>query len=260
MTTAKKGQIVWHDLFTSNRSRAMAFYERVAGWNYEVEHATNFAWGGGQKDFILAKSGDEAGAGFAETPPDLKNGWIAYVEVTDVDAAVELAEANGGKVVRRPFEVPGVGRNALVGDPLGALIGVSLSRHSFPVPIRQFGPEIYLSNGASFPETFYQQVFGWRAPAPARQDQSGTALVGLSGEPLAWHLRGIETTDRQAIWLPSIKVTSADDAWHSAAALGGRRLETTTQGAAGAFRYILYDPEGALLLLSDAQGGPCPMA
>ena len=90
------------------------------------------------------------GAGIAETPEGLDDGWIAYVEVSDVDATAVRAAALGGEIVRPPFDVPGVGRNALLRDPLGALVGLSLSRHDFPVPKRQFGEELYLStNGAT---------------------------------------------------------------------------------------------------------------
>lgn len=152
--TDKIGRIIWHDLFTSDLKRAMDFYNTVAGWTYTVEHATDFAWGGGEKDFVLALLDDEAGAGITETPPELTDGWIAYVEVRDVDAAATLAEELGGSIIRAPFEVPGVGRNALLRDPLGAIFGISLSRHSFPAPQRQFGVEAYQGFGNPFPKDF----------------------------------------------------------------------------------------------------------
>lgn len=40
MTQSKAGQIVWHDLFKSDRPCSMAFYQHVANWTYEVERAT----------------------------------------------------------------------------------------------------------------------------------------------------------------------------------------------------------------------------
>ena len=66
MIADKTGRVVWHDLFTDNAGLSRSFYEGVAGWRYLTEHATDFAWGGGEKDFILALSGDVAGAGFVE--------------------------------------------------------------------------------------------------------------------------------------------------------------------------------------------------
>ncbi|MEM9670742.1 MAG: VOC family protein [Pseudomonadota bacterium] len=96
MNADRTGRIVWHDLFSDDRPRSMEFYRRILGWRYKTEHATDFAWGGGEKDFVLALLDGEAGAGFVETPPSLTNGWIAYVEVRDVDAAAAIAAKLGG--------------------------------------------------------------------------------------------------------------------------------------------------------------------
>lgn len=208
MTVEKAGRVVWHDLLTGDRQRSMSFYQRVAGWTYQTEHATDFAWGGGEKDFVLALSEDEAGAGFAETPREMTNGWIAYVEVQDVDATVALAERLSGAIVRQPFEVPGVGRNALLRDPLGALIGASISRHSYPVPQRQFGAEVYVSNTLLFPDEFYSQLFNWKInPAPVGE-QPGQLVTGPSGEDVAIVVSGKTPTEAQAVWIPSIPVIS----------------------------------------------------
>ncbi|MGP1283810.1 MAG: VOC family protein [Parasphingopyxis sp.] len=249
MTIDKTGQIVWHDLFTSDRPRSMAFYERVAGWHYETEHATDFAWGGGEKDFVLALLENEAGAGFAETPPILPDSWIAYVEVADVDAAAAAAERLGGTIVREPFEVPGVGRNALLRDPLGALVGISLSRHDFPVPQRQFGAEIYLSDSPAFPTDFYAQLFGWTAGSPSDGEQDGNSIAGPSGDEVAMHLVGQPPADMQAIWIPSLKVAEPQAALDDARTLGATALGQDKPSGRYAF---LRDPVGAAICLPKA--------
>lgn len=255
MTAEETGRIVWHDLFSSDRQRSMAFYRRVAGWDYVTEHATDFAWGGGEKDFVLALLDGEAGAGFAETPDALPNGWIAYVEVRDVDATALLAERLGGAIVRQPFEVPGVGRNALLRDPLGALIGISLSRHGFPAPKRQFGAEVYLSDATTFPEAFYARLFEWTlVPAPYGPT-GGWTLAGPSGEDVAARLSRKPANGEQATWIPSLKVIDLDSALKDAGLSGAKRfsdipLEITQRHCA-----VLSDPQGApFCLLGEAQG------
>lgn len=247
MTQSKVGQIVWHDLFTSDRKRSMDFYQHIADWTYKVERATDFAWGGGEKDFVLALLADEAGAGFAETPPDHENGWIAYVEVPDVDAAVERVHALGGKIVREPFEVPGVGRNVLVRDPLGALLGLSLSRHSFPVPHRQFGPEVYVSNGGQFPEAFYAELFEWHV-SPKR-DPECVSFIGPSGDVVAVRHASTWPTSSIAAWMPSIKVASVSDASSFAEANGARLMSPGADKTARAHGLVLCDPDSALFAL-----------
>ncbi|MFV1600418.1 MULTISPECIES: VOC family protein [unclassified Phaeobacter] len=243
MTRSKAGQIVWHDLFTSDRACSMAFYQCVANWTYEVERATDFAWGGGEKDFVLALSGDEAGAGLAETPAEHENGWIAYIEVPDVDAAVRRVATLGGKIVREPFEVPGVGRNALVRDPLGALVGISLSRHSFPVPRRQFGPDVYVGDGTDFPLAFYAELFGWQVSP--EQDTDSLALLGPRGDLVALQHAATWPTGSNAAWVPCIKVASVSDACRAAEAKGARPASVDLNETVQAHNPILCDPDGA---------------
>lgn len=48
---------------------------------------------------------------------------FAYVAVDDVDARLKRVEAAGGWTMRPPFDVPGVGRIAIVRDSLGAVSG-----------------------------------------------------------------------------------------------------------------------------------------
>lgn len=248
MSDDKIGRIVWHDLFTADRQRSMAFYKRVAGWTYQIEHATDFAWGGGEKDFVLALLDEEAGAGFAETPAELSNGWVAYVEVRDVDATVVRVEELGGTIVRKPFEVPGVGRNALVRDPLGALFGISLSRHSFPIPQRQFGPEVYLS-GAAFPEAFYGPLFGWTAGAPQPGAEGAAAVAGPSGDIVAFHLIGKPPKGDGGTWLPNLKVASSETALRAAEDLGAKPFGDALPEPEMSLYVVLHDPDGALLCL-----------
>lgn len=249
MNIDKAGRIIWHDLLTSDRQRSMSFYQHVAGWAYKTEHATDFAWGGGEKDFVLALAGDEAGAGFTETPPGMTNGWIAYVEVQDVDATVAIAERLGGAIVRRPFEVPGVGRNALLRDPLGALIGVSLSRHIYPVPQRQFGVEIYLSDTQQFPDAFYSELFNWRISSPPVEKQDGEMIAGPSGEDVAVFVLGKPPTDARAVWMPAIKVPHPATSLCTAEALGAVPFNQLLSNPAQQRRSFLRDPNDALSCL-----------
>ncbi|WP_052272527.1 VOC family protein [Leisingera sp. ANG-M7] len=262
MQASKTGQIVWHDLFTPDRTRAMDFYRQAAGWNYQTEQAADFAWGGGEKAFVLALLDGEAGAGFAETPPGLPDGWIPYAEVADVDAAAAQAEDLGGDILRSPFEVPGVGRNALLRDPLGALLGISLSRHSFPAPARQFGPEIYLSNGAGFPAKFYAAVCGWQLQAaqaqPQAQAQAAVPILGPSNRLAGWHLTHVLPPLPRPAWVPNIKTASAAAGRLAAEALGARFAGEAVLPGTQTPCFLLQTPGGATAVFSTApaRGGP----
>jgi uncharacterized protein len=49
--------------------------------------------------------------------------WMPYIAVDDIDARVRQAAQAGAKVMKEPFDVPGVGRIAMLTEPGGAGIG-----------------------------------------------------------------------------------------------------------------------------------------
>ena len=49
--------------------------------------------------------------------------WMSYLHVDGIDAMVEKAKANGGTITRPPFDIPGIGRIAIIQEPGGAMIG-----------------------------------------------------------------------------------------------------------------------------------------
>jgi uncharacterized protein len=49
--------------------------------------------------------------------------WMPYIAVDDIDARVRQAARAGAKVMKEPFDVPGVGRIAMLTEPGGAGIG-----------------------------------------------------------------------------------------------------------------------------------------
>ena len=59
------------------------------------------------------------GPEFEGLPPQ----WFAYLAVDDVDARVAKATAAGAKLLRPIFDLPGVGRIAILKDPVGAALG-----------------------------------------------------------------------------------------------------------------------------------------
>jgi predicted enzyme related to lactoylglutathione lyase len=65
-------------------------------------------------------------AGIFQKPEedDLPVSWMTYLAVSDLDAALADTKKHGGKIIRETFEVPGVGRMAVVSDPGGAVLSL----------------------------------------------------------------------------------------------------------------------------------------
>ncbi|MCK0196905.1 VOC family protein [Ancylobacter sp. 6x-1] len=122
LTLPEHGTFVWNELRTWDVASAKAFYGTTLGWTFEempMEEGAAPYWVCLADEEMVAGILPMTSADFEGTPSH----WFAYVEVDDVDVRVALVEEAGGTVVRPPFDVPGVGRMAIVKAPDGASIG-----------------------------------------------------------------------------------------------------------------------------------------
>jgi uncharacterized protein len=112
------GAVSWTELATTDAAAAADFYGRLFGWRIET-----MDMGGGP--YRVVKVGDAAIGGImasegeaAATPPM----WGSYVTVDDVDATARRCAELGGRVRHGPFDIPTVGRAAVLQDPQGAIV------------------------------------------------------------------------------------------------------------------------------------------
>lgn len=105
------GALCWNEASMSDPDTARTFYTAVFGYSWdEIPDA------GGYTTF--STSGDPLG-GLGGQQPGGPQGWQACFAVTSAEDAVAAVEANGGKVIAPPFDIP-FGRFAVVEDPWGA--------------------------------------------------------------------------------------------------------------------------------------------
>jgi predicted enzyme related to lactoylglutathione lyase len=114
------GHFYWNELMTRDVEGAKSFYGTTVGWQFDgmpMEGST----------YWVCKDGDQAVGGIMDmNRPDFEGlppHWFAYLAVDDVDARVEKAKAAGAELLRPLFDVPGVGRIAILKDPTGAALG-----------------------------------------------------------------------------------------------------------------------------------------
>lgn len=124
------GQFHWNELMTRDLAAAKAFYGAVCGWTYQEMEVDGMV-------YTLIMAGDELSGGMFEMTDDFEFKdapvqWVGYVAVEDADAACKAAADNGGKVIKEPFDVTGVGRIGLTLSKEGAFLGVMK-----PVPMEQ---------------------------------------------------------------------------------------------------------------------------
>jgi predicted enzyme related to lactoylglutathione lyase len=115
------GSFYWNELMTRDAEAAKKFYGETLGWTFEPMETPD------APPYWVAKSGGEPVAGILTMQgPDFEDateGWFAYVAVTDLSTALARATTAGGEVIREPFDVPGVGRIAIVNDNAGVSMG-----------------------------------------------------------------------------------------------------------------------------------------
>jgi hypothetical protein len=114
------GSFHWNELMTRDAQRAKKFYSDCIGWSFDA-----MPMEGGT--YWVAKLGDKPVGGiFPLASPQfdgVPESWMSYLAVDDVDARVRKATAAGATLMRPIFDVPGVGRIAILREPGGAGIG-----------------------------------------------------------------------------------------------------------------------------------------
>ena len=118
------GAVHWNELNSRNVAKAKEFYKKTLGWSYD-----DMPMGGDSMygTYTIIKSGDKMVGGMFEMKGPMFDGvpenWFTYFAVDDVDKMLKKVKDAGGTVVRDPWDVPNVGRIAIIKDANGAVQG-----------------------------------------------------------------------------------------------------------------------------------------
>jgi uncharacterized protein len=114
------GTFYWNELMTRNVEGAKKFYADTLGWSFEGMPMPDGTY------WLAQMNGEPVGGMYDISGPDfhgVPESWMAYIAVDDVDARVAKATKAGAKLMKPIFDVPGVGRIAVLMQPGGAGIG-----------------------------------------------------------------------------------------------------------------------------------------
>ncbi len=115
------GHFHWNELLTKDVERSKKFYGETIGWTFDA-----MPMDGGATYWLAIKDGIPVAGLFPTNRPEFEGvpqAWMSYLAVDDVDARVAKALAAGAKLMRPIFDVPNVGRIAILTEPGGAGIG-----------------------------------------------------------------------------------------------------------------------------------------
>ena len=247
-TTPLVGKFVWRDLLTDNPAAVKPFYAGLFGWEFEERTSLG-------RPYTLVKSGGQYIGGIAQAdrrvPQEANSQWLSYLSVPDVDRAAELTKAAGGSMLLAPFNLPKVGRAAIVADPQGAPLG--LLRAAFGDPADTAEPVMHrflwtelLARDPVAAARFYADLVGYEVlihdegDKPFRVLKLGRERAGIMRMPFG----GMQPT-----WLVSVMVADPAASAQRAQQLGARVLVTPRMDVRRGSVALIADPSGAVLAL-----------
>ena len=124
------GEIVWHELMTSDPEAALKFYQDLFGWQL----ITKLDMGGIGFYWIFGSNGVQLGGIFKPSHPMPGAAWLAYTSVADADRTAAAITQSGGRVCNGPMDVPGGGRIAQLADPSGVMFAVHSMKKAAAAP------------------------------------------------------------------------------------------------------------------------------
>lgn len=249
MTASILGQFVWHELMTSDPVGARDFYPAVVGWGVQ-------GWAG-DSSYNLWVAGDRPVGGWMALPPEALEGgaqphWLSYMGTPDVDGTSARVRELGGKVMRAPWDIPQVGRIAVLVDPQGAVFCGYTPTGGPPGPegepaIGEFSWHELASTDPAGALAFYGDLFGWKKTGEVDMGPDGAYTLFGTGELPVGGIFRKPAHVPVSNWLPYASVASADRAAEAAMAAGGRVLVPPMEVPGGDRIAVIADPQGAVL-------------
>ncbi len=248
---------IWYELLTPDADGAKAFYDSVVGWTIEAQ--SNFPNG---YRMIGRSDGKSAGGLLPLTDEMRQHGahptWLGYLYVDDVDASVSAIEQDGGKALMPAFDIPDIGRVALVADPQGAAFYImtpmapegqpdAVSDVFSPTEVQRCAWNELLTTDLSAAKHFYPKHFGWKLgdtmPMGPMGDyqfiEQGGRMIGAMFAP----------QDRPPAWRFCFRVASLEKSIDAVRSGGGEVLFGPTDVPGGGRIIQANDPQGAFFML-----------
>jgi uncharacterized protein len=110
---------IWHELSSPDLPTATRFYADVLGVEWQAMPMES-----GDDYTCLVVEGRPVAGAFPPPMEGIPPHWEVYFNAEDADATAARAVELGGEVVQEPWDIPGVGRLAILKDPQGAIVAL----------------------------------------------------------------------------------------------------------------------------------------
>jgi predicted enzyme related to lactoylglutathione lyase len=249
----------WYELMTTDPKAAQAFYTKLLAWGLQDFDAGNAGTG---EPYVMWTRDNQPLGGVMRLPEEARKmgappHWLAYVDVSNVDATVGQAQKLGAKVYVSPTDIPGGSRFAVLADPQGAMFGVVASAQPALEPAEPSQPQVgefswhelaTTDHGAAF--GFYNALFNWEKGEPVDMGAMGVyQLFGRRGHTLGGMFNKPPEMPAPPHWMLYVRVPDVDKAAERVKTLGGKVLHGPVDVPGGDRIVQCMDPQGAAFAL-----------
>jgi predicted enzyme related to lactoylglutathione lyase len=250
------GSFIWYELLTFDPLGAKRFYDEVVGWTIAEESVAP----GLEYRMIGRSDGGHAGGLMTLSEEMRANGarpgWLGYIHVRDVDAALAAMERDGGTVMMPAWDQPGVGRLAMVADPSGAPFYLmdplppegqpDAVSDVFSIDQPQHVRWNELSSGdPARAVDFYARHFGWVQDGSMDMGELGKYQFLRHGDVMIGAVMPKMPEMPVSVWSFYVGVDDIDRAVRAIGQGGGQILNGPMEIPGGDYAVNAMDPEGA---------------
>lgn len=242
------GDFIWYELVTPDPDGAKAFYDAVVGWDVAPPSSD-------QIDYREIRADSGAAGGMLRLTDEMRSHgarpiWLGYIGVDDVDRSVAAIEQSGGQALMPAFEVPNVGRIALVADPQGVPFyvmrgdGDEVSTVFQPMGVGHVSWNELATRDLEAGKRFYPAQFGWAlGDVMPMGDLGDYQFITHHGVPLGAMMTA--APENPPRWRFYFRVADVDAA-RQAVEAGGGTVTHGPQEVPGGDRILIgIDPQGA---------------
>lgn len=248
--TSLHGTPIWYELQTTDPDASKRFYDDVIGWTVEAKPS-------GEMDYRMIDTGDGLVGGVMRLTPEMTGGgarptWLFYIGVDDVDATTGAITAAGGGVTMGPWDVPGVGRMAMVTDPQGvpfyvmrgASDGTSTAYDRTGMGKCNWN-ELTTTDQAGAHD-FYATVFGWSYPDRMAMGPMGDYVFVSAGDQPIGATMTRQPDGPPSAWRFYFRAPDIDAAARKVMAGGGAIHHGPVEVPGGEWTILASDPHGVI--------------
>lgn len=242
------GVFSWFSLMTKDTRSATNFYTELLGWT-----TTEFEIPGHGASLIYAAAGQTFGNPVAMGDDyQMPSHWIPYITVEDVDQACQKSEKFGGKVAVPAFDIPSIGRTAVLTDPVGAAFHIYTpedKNENMKMTGDQPGQVCWLElmvNDPGLIIPYYSEMFGWKMSEPVDMNGGQYHSFEACGEQAGGIMkRPPQVPETPPAWMTYMCVENIDRTNEKVASLGGTVVMPKTMIPDTGFFSLIQDPTGA---------------